>query len=53
MTQPCDGPLDRQQSAAIVALTVALIDEMTTEERDALLLDLLEAAWHTVLAQNQ
>ena len=53
MSQPCDGPLDSQRSAALVALTVAAVNEMTEEERDALLLDLLEAAWGSVLAQNQ
>jgi len=53
MSQPYDGPLDRQRSAALVALTVAAIDAMTAEQRDALLLDLLEGAWRSVLAQNQ
>jgi hypothetical protein len=53
MSQPCDGPLDRQETAALVERTVAAIDEMTREERDGLLLDLLDAAWETLLAQNQ
>jgi hypothetical protein len=45
--------LDRQETAALVERTIAAIDGMTREERDALLFDLLDAAWESLQAQNQ
>jgi hypothetical protein len=48
-----DTPLDPITAAALVARTIDDIDASTEEHRDALLSDLLCAAWGSVRAQNQ
>src|SRR5262249_27900775 len=48
-----DTPLDPITAAALVARTIDDIDASTEEQRDALLSDLLCAAWGSVRAQNQ
>jgi hypothetical protein len=53
MMEPPDPPLDRKTAAALVSRTVDTIDASSKEERDALLLEFLRAAWGTIWAQNQ
>jgi hypothetical protein len=48
-----DTPLDPITAAELVARTIDDIDASTEERRDALLSDLLCAAWGSVRAQNQ
>jgi hypothetical protein len=45
--------LDRATANALVVRTIHAIDQSTDEQRDALLLDLLCAAWGSPPAQNQ
>jgi hypothetical protein len=47
------SPLDPASAAELVARVVFEIDASDDEHRDALLSDLLAAAWGSVLAQNQ
>ena len=51
--EPPDPPLDRKRAAALVSRTVDTIDASSKEQRDALLLEFLRAAWGSVWAQNQ
>ena len=51
--EPDGGPLDRNAAAALVARVIDDIDESHDEQRDALLCDLLCAAWGSICAQNQ
>jgi hypothetical protein len=49
-----DGlPLDRKAAAALVVRVIDDIDQGDDEQRDALLGDLLCAAWGSTQAQNQ
>jgi hypothetical protein len=50
---PDDTPLDPIRAAALVARTVDDIDASSPEQNEALLSDLLCAAWGSVWAQNQ
>jgi hypothetical protein len=51
--KPKDWPLDPMSSAVLVARVIDELDASGEEERDALLCDLLAAAWGNVWAQNQ
>ena len=51
--EPKDWPLDRVSAAALVVRAVQDVDTSSEERRDALLCELLEAAWGSVWAQNQ
>jgi len=53
MDPPDDRPLDRIRGAALVARAIDDIDASTEEQSEALLSDLLCAAWGSVWAQNQ
>jgi hypothetical protein len=48
-----DLPLDPTSAAELVARAVFDIDASDDEQRDALLCDLLSAAWGDPLAQSQ
>ena len=48
-----NGPLDRAYAAELVVRVVDSIDASDDEYRDALLSDLLSAAWGSVRARNQ
>ena len=50
---PEDTPLDPVAAAALVARAIDDIDVSTVEQREALLSDLLCAAWGSIWAQNQ
>ena len=50
---PDDRPLDPITAAALVARSIDDIDASTDEQREALLSDLLCAAWGSIWAQNQ
>jgi hypothetical protein len=50
---PGDKPLDPITAAALVARTIDDVDASTEEQREALLCDLLCAAWGSIWAQNQ
>ncbi len=50
---PSDWPLDSVAGAELVARVVDDIDEASEEQRDALLYELLCAAWGSLWAQNQ
>ncbi len=50
---PDDWSLDPHGVAALVVRVIDDIDESDDERRDALLCDLLCAAWGSILAQNQ
>jgi hypothetical protein len=47
------GPVDAIPDAALVARVAGDIDQCDREQRDALLSDLLCAAWPTLTAQSQ
>jgi hypothetical protein len=47
------GPADATPDAAVVARAAGDIDQSDEDERDALLSDLLSAAWPTPTAQSQ
>jgi hypothetical protein len=47
------GPADATPDAAVVARVAGDIDQSDKDERDALLSDLLSAAWPTPTAQSQ
>jgi hypothetical protein len=51
--EPNSGPLDPISAAALVIRAVDDIDASDEQQRDALLSDLLCAAWGSILAQNQ
>jgi len=51
--EPQDWPSDPISAAALVMRVIDDVDESTEEERDALLSDLLCAAWGSICAQNQ
>jgi hypothetical protein len=51
--EPDIWPLDPMAAAAIVVRTIDNIDISSEEDRDALLSDLLCAAWGSLWAQNQ
>lgn len=53
MMEPDRWPLDPGSAAALVVRVIDDIDESDDERRDALLSDLLCAAWGSVCAQNQ
>jgi hypothetical protein len=46
-------PIDPISAAALVTRAIESIDASNEEQRDALLSDLLCAAWGTIRAQNQ
>jgi hypothetical protein len=48
-----DEPLDPIRAAALVAGAIDDIDASTPEQSEALLSDLLCAAWGSIWAQNQ
>jgi hypothetical protein len=50
---PEDCPLDRVSTAALVVRVIEELDASSEEHRDALLCELLCAAWGSILAQNQ
>jgi hypothetical protein len=50
---PGETPLDPITAAALVSRAIDDIDVSTEEQREALLSDLLCAAWGSVRAQNQ
>jgi hypothetical protein len=47
------SPVDPTSAAELAARVIFEIDASNDEHRDALLFDLLAAAWGSVLAQNQ
>ena len=51
--EPSNSPLDPVSVAALVVRAVDDIDASSEEDREALLSDLLCAAWGSVCAQNQ
>jgi hypothetical protein len=51
--EPNDWPPDPEPAEALVLRVIEDIDESDDELRDALLCDLLCAAWGNILAQNQ
>lgn len=51
--EPNGWPLDSLSAAALVARVIDDIDETSDEQRDALLSELLCAAWGSLWAQNQ
>lgn len=51
--EPNEWPLDAGSADALVVRVIDDIDESDDELRDALICDLLCAAWGSVLAQNQ
>jgi hypothetical protein len=51
--EPNNWPLDPVVAAALVTRVIDGIDASDDEQRDALLCDLLCAAWGSILAQNQ
>lgn len=51
--EPNNTPLDPTMIAALVVRVIDDIDDSSEERRDALLSDLLCAAWGSILAQNQ
>jgi hypothetical protein len=50
---PESWPLDSVSAAALVVRVIDDIDASSEEDRDALLCDLLWAAWGHIWAQNQ
>ncbi len=53
MMEPNDWPLDPGSADALVVRVIDDIDERDEELSDALLCDLLSAAWGSIVAQNQ
>jgi hypothetical protein len=53
MMEPSLPPLDPESGAALVVRVIDDIDESDEEQRNALLSDLLCAAWGSIRAQNQ
>jgi hypothetical protein len=53
MMESDSGPLDAALAAALVARVIHEIDQSSEVDRDALLSNLLCAAWPTRVAQNQ
>ena len=51
--EPNDCPPDALSSMALVMRVIDDIDESSEEQRDALLCELLCAAWGSVQGQNQ
>jgi len=51
--EPNNWPLDPISAAALVVRVIDDIDASSEEQRDALLSDLLCAAWGSIRAQNQ
>ena len=52
MMEPNEQPLDPMYAATLVIQVIDDIDERNREQRDALLNDLICAAWPTQLAQD-
>jgi hypothetical protein len=52
MMEPHEQPLDPVYAATLVMQVIDDIDERDHEQRDALLTDLMCAAWPTQLAQD-
>ncbi len=50
---PEDCPLDRVKTAALVLRVIDELDASSEEQRDALLCELMCAAWGSISAQNQ
>jgi hypothetical protein len=50
--EPNDWPLDPQATATRVMQVIDDVDAMDREQRDALLVDLLSAAWPSQLARD-
>jgi hypothetical protein len=50
---PRDWPLDPVTAAAVVARVIEDLDGSDEDQRDALLYDLLSAAWGTLWALDQ
>jgi hypothetical protein len=53
MMESDSGPVDAIPDATLVARVAGDIDQSDAEQRDALLSDLLCAAWPTLTAQSQ
>lgn len=53
MMEPSPPPLDPDSAAALVVRVIDDIDESNEEQRNALLSDLLCAAWGSIRGQNQ
>ncbi|HKH79918.1 MAG TPA: hypothetical protein VJ996_07840 [Solirubrobacteraceae bacterium] len=51
--EPRDWPLDPVAAAATVARAIEVLDASDEDERDALLYELVIAAWGSVWAQDQ
>jgi hypothetical protein len=51
--EPYESSLDRLSNAVLVVRVVDDLDASSEEDRDALLCDLLLAAWGSIDAQNQ
>jgi hypothetical protein len=51
--KPKDWPLDPISAAALVARVIDDLDTSSDEQRDALLSELMFAAWGNLWAQNQ
>jgi hypothetical protein len=51
--EPKLWPLDPVSAAALVARVIDELDASSEEQQDALLCELLQGAWGSILAQNQ
>jgi hypothetical protein len=51
--EPRDWPLDPVTAAAVVVRAIEEVDAGSEDERDALLYDLVTAAWGSLWAQDQ
>jgi hypothetical protein len=51
--EPKDWPLDPISAASLVMRVIEDVDTSSEEQRDALLCELLDAAWGSLWAQNQ
>jgi hypothetical protein len=51
--EPRDWPLDPVATAAVVAHVIEDIDACSEDQRDALLYELVRAAWGTLWASDQ
>jgi hypothetical protein len=51
--EPRDWPLDPATAAAVVVSAIEELDASNEDQRDALLYDLVSAAWGSLWAQDQ
>jgi hypothetical protein len=51
--EPRDWPLDPVAAAAVVVCAIEEVDNSSEDDRDALLYDLVAAAWGSLWAQDQ